>query len=70
MTWGDSTAIVHWRLDNDSTIREAFYETDNDRTNRFFLDLLLDPFGFYNLVVSGHGAINAEQALLAIYCLR
>lgn len=58
---GDSTGIVKWRLDNDSTIREGFYETDNDLTNRFFLDLLLDPFGFYNLVVSGHGAINAEH---------
>ena len=58
---GDSTGIVRWRLDNDSTIREGFYETDNDLTNRFFLDLLLDPFGFYNLVVSGHGAINAEH---------
>jgi len=58
---GDSTGIVQWRLDNDSTIREAFYETDNDLTNRFFLNLLLDPFGFYNLVVSGNGAINAEH---------
>lgn len=58
---GDSISIVKWRLDNDSTIREAFYETDNDLTNRFFLNLLLDPFGFYNLVVSGHGAINAEH---------
>ncbi len=58
---GDSTSILRWRLDNDSTIREAFYETDNDLTNRFFLNLLADPFGFYNLVVSGHGVINAEH---------
>ena len=58
---GDSTGIIQWRLDNDSTVREAFYETDNDLTNRFFLDLLLDPFGFYQLVVAGHGAINAEH---------
>ncbi len=56
---GDSTGIIHWRLDNDSTVREAFYETDNDLTNRFFLDLLLDPFGFYQLVVADHGALNA-----------
>lgn len=58
---GDSTGIIRWRLDNDSTVREAFYETDNDLTNRFFLDLLLDPFGFYSLVVSRHGEINAEH---------
>jgi len=54
----DSTAIIRWRLDNDSTIREAFYETDSDLTNRFFLDLLLDPVGFRNLVVTSHGVIN------------
>jgi len=33
---GQQTEIVLWRLDNDSTIREAFYETDADFTNRFF----------------------------------
>jgi hypothetical protein len=31
--FGQQTAIVDWRLDNDSTIREAFYETDADATN-------------------------------------
>jgi len=54
----DSTAIIRWRLDNDSTIREAFYETDGDLTNRFFLDLLADPAGFRELVVTSHGVIN------------
>ena len=34
--FGQQTEIVLWRLDNDSTIREAFYETDADFTNRFF----------------------------------
>jgi hypothetical protein len=34
--FGQQTAIVDWRLENDSTIREAFYETDADGTNRFF----------------------------------
>ena len=57
---GDSTAIIHWRLDNDSTIREAFYETDMDLTNRFFLGLLGDPAGFRDLVVTGHGNLNAS----------
>ena len=30
---GQQTGIVQWRLDNDSSIREAFYETDADGTN-------------------------------------
>jgi hypothetical protein len=57
----DSTAIIKWRLDNDSTIREAFYETDGDLTNRFFLDLLFDPAGFRELIVTKHGALNAAH---------
>jgi hypothetical protein len=57
----DSTAIIQWRLDNDSTIREAFYETDSDLTNRFFLDLLADPAGFRDLIVTAHGALNAAH---------
>ena len=36
---GQGTAIIQWRLDNDSTIREAFYSTDGDLTNRFFLNI-------------------------------
>ena len=55
---GQGTAIIDWRLANDSTIREAFYETDDDLTNRFFLDLLFDPAGFRNLVVTEHGLLN------------
>lgn len=54
----DSTAIIKWRLDNDSTIREAFYETDADQTNRFFLDLFFDPAGFRNLIVTKHGELH------------
>jgi hypothetical protein len=57
--FGDNTAIVHWRLDNDNSIREAFYETDSDLTNRFFLGLLADQPAFRALVVNGHGALNA-----------
>ncbi|NNF17460.1 MAG: hypothetical protein HKN70_12000 [Gammaproteobacteria bacterium] len=58
---GQSTAIIKWRLDNDSTIREAFYETDGDLTNRFFLGLLGDPAGFRNLIVTEHGLLNAAH---------
>jgi len=25
---GQSTEIIHWRLENDTTVREAFYSTD------------------------------------------
>lgn len=58
---GQSTAVIKWRLDNDSTIREAFYETDADQTNRFFLGLLFDPAGFRNLIVTEHGLLNAAH---------
>ena len=58
---GQSTAIIDWRLDNDRTIREAFYETDGDLTNRFFLDLLGDPAGFRDLIVTEHGMLNAAH---------
>ena len=34
--FGQQTGIIDWRLENDSTIREGFYETDSDATNRFF----------------------------------
>jgi hypothetical protein len=37
---GQSTELIKWRLENDSTIREAFYSTDFDATNRFFMNLL------------------------------
>ena len=58
---GQSTPIIEWRLDNDSTIREAFYETDGDLTNRFFLGLLADPAGFRDLIVTEHGLLNAAH---------
>jgi len=60
------TAIIEWRLDSDSTIREAFYETDGDATNRFFLDLL-PPNGtqqdYRDLIVTEHGLLNASHPL-------
>ena len=59
---GQSTAIIKWRLENDNTIREAFYSTDGDLTNRFFLNLL-PPAAFRDqyraLLDAEHGAINA-----------
>jgi hypothetical protein len=59
--FGQQTGIIHWRLDNDSTIREAFYETDSDRTNRFFAQgdgTLMDPEAYRSLILAEHGALN------------
>lgn len=60
---GQSTELIKWRLANDSTIREAFYSTDFDATNRFFMNLLpVDDIGqalaYRNLIITEHGAIH------------
>ena len=59
--FGQQTGIINWRLENDSTIREGFYETDSDRTNRFFAQgdgSLMDPQDYRNLILTEHGALN------------
>ena len=59
--FGQQTGIIDWRLDNDSTIREGFYETDSDRTNRFFAQgdgSLMDPEDYRDLILTEHGALN------------
>src|SRR5210317_1530506 len=59
--FGQQTGIIDWRLENDSTIREAFYETDSDRTNRFFAQgdgTLMDPEVYRELILTEHGALN------------
>jgi hypothetical protein len=58
---GKATEIIKWRLDNDTEIREAFYETDADLTNRFFLGLLGDQQAFRDLIVTEHGLLNAAH---------
>jgi hypothetical protein len=60
---GQATAIIGWRLDNDLTIREAFYETDGDFTNRFFMDLLFDQPKFRDIVVTEHGLLHDAHPL-------
>ena len=55
---GQGTEIIKWRLANDSTIREAFYSTDFDLTNRFFMNMLSDPLGYRDLIISEHGLIH------------
>ena len=54
---GQGTEIIKWRLDNDSTIREAFYSTDGDATNRFFLNVPTQA-QYRNLIVTEHGLIH------------
>jgi hypothetical protein len=55
--FGQQTAIIDWRLDNDSTIRESFYETDGDATNRFFTKIPTQPL-YRALILTEHGALN------------
>jgi hypothetical protein len=61
--FGQQTGIISWRLQNDSTIREGFYETDSDRTNRFFAQgdgtRRMDPVAYRALILTEHGALNA-----------
>ena len=72
---GQNTALIAWRLENDRTIREAFYSTDFDLTNRFFMNLLptvppgdpayeaqflLTGLAYRDLIVSEHGKIHDQ----------
>jgi hypothetical protein len=41
---GQATAIIDWRLENDRTVREAFYSTDGDVVDRGFLSANLPGF--------------------------
>jgi hypothetical protein len=53
------TEIIHWRLENDSTIRESFYSTDGDETNRFFLNVATQA-DYRDLIVTEHGALHDD----------
>jgi len=55
--FGQQTGIIDWRLENDSTIREAFYETDADQTNRGFAQVPFAP-DYRELILTEHGALN------------
>ena len=61
--FGQQTGIIDWRLDNDSTIREAFYETDSDATNRFFAQgdgTVMDPEVYRELILTEHGKLTEK----------
>jgi len=54
---GQATAVIKWRLDNDSTIREAFYSTDGDATNRFFASVPTQE-QYRELILTEHGKLH------------
>lgn len=54
---GQGTAIIDWRLDNDRTITEAFYSTDGDATNRFFLKVPTQEL-YRALLLFEHGKLH------------
>ena len=59
--FGQQTGIIGWRLENDATIAEAFYETDSDATNRFFAQgdgTRMDPEAYRELLLSQHGPLH------------
>lgn len=57
---GQQTALIKWRLDNDRTIRESFYSTDGDETDRFFLNVATQE-EYRDLIVTEHGLLNAAH---------
>lgn len=72
--FGNQTAIVQWRLDNDSTIREAQYQTDADQTNIGFSSINApgtpfiapEPFGlsqnqFRDLTLDASDPVNESH---------
>lgn len=52
------TELVKWRLGRDNRLAEAFYSTDGDSTNRFFLAIPDQPT-YRALITSVHGEVNA-----------
>lgn len=60
MAVGQQTALIKWRLDNDSSIRESFYSTDGDSTDRFFLGIPTQEL-YRELIVTEHGKLNAAH---------
>jgi hypothetical protein len=57
---GQTTEIINWRLNNDTTVREAFYSTDGDATNRFFRNVPTQEL-YRDLILMWHGMINANH---------
>lgn len=59
---GQPTALIEWRLREDRTIREGFYSTDGDETDRFFLNIPTQE-EYRDLIVTEHGLLNDAAPL-------
>jgi hypothetical protein len=56
--FNQATEIIKWRLGRDNRIKEAFYSTDQDSTNRFFLGGIDGPF-YRAILTTVHADVNA-----------
>jgi len=54
---GDPTEAIHWRFENDSAVRESFYSTDGDATNRFFLNVPTQA-AYRQVLLDGHDPLH------------
>ena len=59
---GQATEIIKWRLDEDRGIREGFYSTDGDATDRFFLNVPTQE-AYRALIVTEHGLVRQVAPL-------
>jgi hypothetical protein len=57
---GQATAIIDWRLDNDTGVLESWYETDGDATNRFFLNVPTQE-AYRELILAETGPLHAAH---------
>lgn len=57
---GQATELIQWRLDNDSTVREAFYSTDGDEVARFF-NRIPTQAAYRTLILMEHERLNANH---------
>jgi len=62
---GDAIPLIDWRLDNDRTIREAFYSTDGDSTDRFFVSANIPGFPPFLPPPSGLSQVQYRELLLS-----
>jgi hypothetical protein len=59
---GQATEIIKWRLNEDFGVREGFYSTDGDATDRFFLNVPTQE-AYRELIVTEHGLVRQEAPL-------
>lgn len=60
---GQQTALIHWRLANDSTVREVFYGTDGDQTDIQFTSANVPGFPPVIPFDPANGVFGLNQAM-------